>query len=253
MPFTFAHPAVVVPLKRRFSRWFNLTALVVGSMSPDFEYFLRMKANTQISHTALGIIVFDLPLVLIVSLIFHRLVKGPLLLHLPQPFSTNFGGAAHQKWIDFSLINLTIFLYSAIIGVLSHLLWDSFTHSNGFFVGLIPILSYQVYLQDVSIPMYKFLQHGSGVVGLLLMAYFLKVCPKREEFNLVNEVAAPKQKAGYWGIVAITVLLVTLIRLSTVEFLAGINLIGTTIVTIISAGMLGILLASWFTLHSTIK
>lgn len=245
MPFTFAHPVVVVPLKRRFSQWFNLTALVVGSMSPDFEYFLRLKTHTQISHTWIGIIIFNLPIVLIVSLLFHQVVKGPLLTHLPRPLSTSFGGAAHQRWITFTPRNVLIFLYSALIGILSHLLWDSFTHANGFFVSLIPSLAYQVNFLGLAVPVYKFLQHGSTIVGLLLLVCFLKACPKRTEFSLIHEIVSSTQKACYWSMVVITALALSVIRLTMWDDVLGIKMIiGTMVVTVISAGMLGILLAS---------
>jgi hypothetical protein len=42
MPFTFAHPAIVLPLKHLPKRWYSLTGLIIGSMTPDFEYFIRM-------------------------------------------------------------------------------------------------------------------------------------------------------------------------------------------------------------------
>ncbi len=39
MPFTLAHPAAVVFLK---NKKFNFTALILGSMAPDFIYFLNL-------------------------------------------------------------------------------------------------------------------------------------------------------------------------------------------------------------------
>jgi hypothetical protein len=39
MPATFAHPAAVLPFRFFGARWFNFTALVIGSMAPDAGYF----------------------------------------------------------------------------------------------------------------------------------------------------------------------------------------------------------------------
>src|SRR5581483_12465816 len=50
VPFTLAHPAAVLPLRRR---GLVFSALVVGSMAPDFEYFFGLKR--PISHTMPGI------------------------------------------------------------------------------------------------------------------------------------------------------------------------------------------------------
>lgn len=33
MPFTFAHPAIMIPLKEKWPKWFNGTALIQGSMA----------------------------------------------------------------------------------------------------------------------------------------------------------------------------------------------------------------------------
>ena len=40
MPLTFAHPAAILPFSRK-SKYINFSAIVFGSMAPDFEYFLR--------------------------------------------------------------------------------------------------------------------------------------------------------------------------------------------------------------------
>ena len=47
MPFTFSHPAIVLPFSKK---WFSLTALVTGSIIPDFEYFFKMKGHSDYGH-----------------------------------------------------------------------------------------------------------------------------------------------------------------------------------------------------------
>ncbi|WP_240482010.1 DUF4184 family protein [Flavobacterium psychrophilum] len=39
MPFTFSHPAIILPLRYLPRQWFSLTGLIIGSLTPDFEYF----------------------------------------------------------------------------------------------------------------------------------------------------------------------------------------------------------------------
>ena len=66
-------------------------------------------------------------------------------------------------------------LVSIVVGALTHLLWDAWTHSDGFFVVNLPILQthlsqfygYQVYL-------YKVLQHGSTLLGLVCLGLWVK-------------------------------------------------------------------------------
>ena len=62
MPFTPAHAAIVVPLARRFPGPMVLPALIVGSLSPDFEYFVHMRPERSISHDLVGVPLMDVPL-----------------------------------------------------------------------------------------------------------------------------------------------------------------------------------------------
>ena len=54
MPFTFAHPAAIIPINSRFKSKFCLTGLVLGSMAPDFEYFIRLKPYSAYGHNLIG-------------------------------------------------------------------------------------------------------------------------------------------------------------------------------------------------------
>ena len=69
MPFTFSHPALVLPLNYLPKRWFSLTALVVGSMMPDLEAFLRFKSEKNVTHTWDALFWFCLPLGLLIILL----------------------------------------------------------------------------------------------------------------------------------------------------------------------------------------
>lgn len=73
MPFTFSHPAIILPLTSSKRQWFSATGLVIGSMTPDFEYFIRMKVQSDFSHTLPGLLWFDLPLGLLLSFIYNAL------------------------------------------------------------------------------------------------------------------------------------------------------------------------------------
>src|SRR4051794_34511004 len=83
MPLTFAHPAVVLPFSRN-SKYVNFLAMVLGSMSPDFEYFLRGKPYGEIGHTFIGFVVFNLPIVVIVYLLYKTCIHRTLFNHLPS-------------------------------------------------------------------------------------------------------------------------------------------------------------------------
>ncbi len=136
MPFTLTHPAVAAPLARH---GLILSAVAVGSMAPDFEYYLRLSFDSRWSHTLAAIPVFTLPASLIGLWVFHAWLKVPLLRLLPPahrqrlaPFSGPF---AFGLWRRFVLLTL-----SCLAGIATHLLFDAFTHEEGFVVQQCPLL-----------------------------------------------------------------------------------------------------------------
>lgn len=165
MPFTFAHPAIVLPLRR--VRWFSFTALVFGSMAPDFEYFLRLQAYSSMSHTLAGLFLFDLPMTFLLSLLFHGIVKRAMIEHLPAPFDRGLQHCAESPWRLTTLRSFLVFCCSAVLGSVTHIFWDAFTHDGAFMVSRLQLLQEKVELAGMAIPVYKFLQHGSTMGGLL--------------------------------------------------------------------------------------
>src|SRR3954469_13296912 len=98
MPFTFAHPAIVLPLINKNRKFFSATGLVIGSIIPDFEAFIRLNVNKPYSHTWLGMFWFDLPLGLIAAFVFHDLVRDPLIRNLPGFLGDKFARFIHFQW-----------------------------------------------------------------------------------------------------------------------------------------------------------
>jgi hypothetical protein len=108
MPFTFSHPAIILPfLKSRKKNLFSATGLIVGSIIPDFEYFLTLSVERRFGHTINGIFYFDLPCALFICFIFHGLIKKPLLNNLPLSDLNILTKTCHLVKIgDFKLIFL---------------------------------------------------------------------------------------------------------------------------------------------------
>jgi hypothetical protein len=172
MPFTFAHPAIVLPLSKLSPRYLSITALVIGSIVPDFEYFLRLQIKSTLSHTLPGIFYFDLPLTLGLAYVFHLVIRKPLLAHLPLEWQNRMAPCVNFNWVNYSWKHASIIILSALLGISSHLLWDSFTHSSGYFATIIPVLRTEVYLLGYTFPVYKYLQHMSTIIGFLVIGTF---------------------------------------------------------------------------------
>jgi hypothetical protein len=146
-----------------------LSALVVGTLSPDFEYPFRLAAVSRFSHTLPGILYFCVPIGVILLWIFHRLIKGPTILLLPgsvrqrvEPHATQF-----SFWPASRLLLITI---SVAIGATTHVVCDSFTHEHGWFVERWPALQASL-IAGQKLQIFKLLQYGSSIVGLLLLSY----------------------------------------------------------------------------------
>ncbi|OCG29518.1 hypothetical protein A9G45_00975 [Gilliamella sp. HK2] len=97
MPFTFAHPAIILPLYKK-PHLFSMTALIIGSMAPDFEYFLRMEVKNTLSHSLAGIFLFDLSMTLVMTYIFHFIVRNTLIKNLPNFFYRRFANSLIFNW-----------------------------------------------------------------------------------------------------------------------------------------------------------
>lgn len=173
MPFTFAHPAIILPLKNLPSKYVSMTGLIIGSMLPDFEYFIRMLIKSIYSHTLPGILYFDLPLGIVLALIFHLIVKNNLIDNLPDYLYNRLSIYKNAHWIQYFKKNILIVCISIIIGTLSHILWDMFTHPTGYFVQIMPILDSKIHISSLQIPVYKILQHGSTCIGALVILFYI--------------------------------------------------------------------------------
>jgi hypothetical protein len=157
MPFTLAHPAAVVPL-RRFSSHVPFLGLVVGSMAPDFEYLLRLRPYGSGAHSFPGVLLFTVPLAFLVTWLADRTVLPGLRAWLGMPHAP----VAPNRPAAMAL--------AVVIGVMTHLAWDSVTHQGGMMVQAVPLLSVTPFGE---IPLFKWLQHGSSVAGLTVVGAIL--------------------------------------------------------------------------------
>lgn len=232
MPFTFSHPAAVLPLTFLPRRWFSLTGLVIGSMAPDFEYFIRMKVHSSYSHTWTGVLLFDLPLAVLLSFIFHIIVRNDLIDNLPPVFKSRLAAFLLFQWTDYFKSNVFVVLLSSIFGTITHVIWDSFTHLNGHSVEAIGGLQDTLVLVGHEVPVYKILQHTSTIVGGLSIVYALFRLP-------VVSLTKTQTRQGYWLSVTVTTLTVIAFR---VWLGQSSNFIGNIIVTAIAGGLIGLIL-----------
>ena len=174
MPYTLSHPLAVVPLRRWCPERLNFAALVVGSMSPDFGYFVNQFPAAAFAHSLPGTFLICVPTGLAV-LGFFYLVRRPLCFVLPEPHRDALTrlAMAHRR---LSIRELVVAAISVLLGAWTHTIWDSFTHSYGWPVHQIGCLHSQLgQIGSKEIFGYTLLQHLSTIIGGsgLILFYYL--------------------------------------------------------------------------------
>src|ERR1044072_7764328 len=87
MPWTFAHPAAVIPLRRLCPAPLNFAALAIGALTPDFGYYVGLFRLANEAHTLPGSVLVCIPTGLVLLVCFY-LVRRPVWNVLPQPHRT---------------------------------------------------------------------------------------------------------------------------------------------------------------------
>lgn len=171
MPFTPSHAVVALPFLRTP---LVPAAIAIGAMTPDLPLFLRGFGVTySFTHTYANIVwtmVIALGLFLLWRVVLRpvapELSPQWLARRLPADWDTPAGDALNdalgigQRWTRPLWLAASL-----LIGVISHILWDAFTHEGRLGEQLVPALA------DPWGPLQgsKWLQHGSSVVGLLIL------------------------------------------------------------------------------------
>ena len=236
MPFTFSHPALVLPFRYLPNRFYSLTGLIIGSMTPDFEYFLRMNVGSIYSHTFWGIFYFDLPVGIALCFIFHNVVRDQLVDHLPIRLRERFWDLKAFDWNNFFRSSRIIVFISIMVGAASHIFWDDFTHPLGYFVMRSISLRHKMAIVGFRIPLYNILQGISTLLGGVIVCIFIWGLPK-------TKIKFAPKKDFYWFFVIVIMALIM-----TVRFLYGLTIAkyGNVIVSIISAFFIAIILSPLF-------
>jgi len=221
MPFTFAHPAAVLPFINDRKKLFSSSGLVIGSIIPDFESFVMVDTHKVYGHTWLGILWFDLPLAIIVSFIFHGIARDPLIRNLPNFIGNKFRHIIGFSWWRFFKKHFIVVIVSMLIGITSHLLLDAFTHLN---LADPDATDSNIYVGGIRL--YLFLQYSISLLGLLLLVFYVIKMPTERSPKLkhdkmrfkISSYHKPKNnKMPYWIVFAVLASITIVISLYTIN------------------------------------
>ncbi|MBB3152014.1 hypothetical protein FHS16_002060 [Paenibacillus endophyticus] len=205
-------------------------------MSPDIEYFIAMQPFRSIGHDMLGFFLLSLPTCIAFAFAFHLILKPSLPKLLPNIAGIDrFALHENQPWQMSSIKDGAAFAISLLIGFLSHVTLDHFTHSGGWFVVRLPFLQ-SVFLGD---SVFHILQLslsalGLGMPCLYLMFRFFAYKKRNKKVEAARQTISPKINWGSVFVVAVVFLSAKL--LSAGSFFS----ISIWVVAPITSGLVGI-------------
>jgi hypothetical protein len=171
VPFTLAHPALVVPLRR----WLSVGALGCGAMAPDAGYYLpgwlltRLSwyPSAEVTHTLAAAIGFDAAVGLVLWVLWRVPVRLAVLGSLPDPWRT---AALRESAVVLPgrrvPVRLLLLYVSSAVGAGLHVVLDVLTHERP--------QTPEVLVDEtiLGLPVASFLQWFLSVVGLVLLTWW---------------------------------------------------------------------------------
>ena len=190
MPFTPSHAVVALPFVRTP---LVPAAIAIGAMTPDLPLFVRglplHYGRTHAFEWVALTVVLALALLLMWRCVLRpaarELAPVRLARRLPEEWDHDAqsslretlavsrspeeaGHASRVRW-RVSWRGLALLVLSLLLGVVSHIVWDLFTHEGRWGVTAIPALE----APWGPLVGYKWLQHGSSVLGLAIIGIFV--------------------------------------------------------------------------------
>ncbi|MFF7637660.1 DUF4184 family protein [Kitasatospora sp. NPDC008050] len=177
MPFTFSHPAAVLPLLRGLRARGPLvaSALVAGSMAPDLPFFAAsvrpgLYAAGGLTHRWWAVPTLDVALAAGLVGGWQAVLRRPLLDLLPPPWAeTAHAATARPPAASGAGGRAGWFALSAALGAASHVGWDAFTHPGRAGVRLLPVLERRV----AGVPLCTVVQYGGSALALAGLGGYL--------------------------------------------------------------------------------
>jgi hypothetical protein len=215
MPFTLAHPAAILPLHARSKSRLPLSALVIGSMSPDFAYFVPHELAAT-SHSFLGIFTFCWPAGFVAWLIFEYLLKQPTL--ALSPYELQYVSKPPPQFGALLFLSVSAAL---VAGAATHIIWDAFTHASSPLVAGYPQLRAVLFkIGGSPVRVYNFLHHASTAIGLIVVVSWVLVVWRRIRDVEPGDVANARLRAvpRTWSIGAIGIVVIAAVSGALIDY-----------------------------------
>ncbi|MES4888577.1 DUF4184 family protein [Streptomyces sp. NPDC096012] len=209
MPFTLSHAAAVLPtIRGDGSRRGRLVpvVLVAGSFAPDLTFYAASLVPGAMefgafTHSFAGVATVDVLIAWALTGLW-LLVREPSVALLPRarqgrPASLLRCGAPHAR-VRGAAVGW--WYVSAVLGALTHVVWDAFTHHDRWGTRLIPAIGRD---RPAGVPLYSWLQYGSSAVGAVVIVFFLVRALRRTPGGEPAGVPALSVRDRWWALAVI--------------------------------------------------
>ncbi|EGX60752.1 integral membrane protein [Streptomyces zinciresistens K42] len=204
MPFTLSHAAAVLPAVRTGGTGRAAlvpAALLAGSFAPDLTFY---AASVLPEAMEFGDVTHAFPGVFTVDAVFAWALVGlwlwlrePLVALLPARRQARVAallrcGAPRAR----VRVPLAARWYaSAVLGSLTHVVWDAFTHLDRWGLRIFPVLGEEV----AGFPLYWYLQYGGSAVAAAVVTVFLVRALRRAPASAVAGVPVLSARDRWWA------------------------------------------------------
>jgi hypothetical protein len=177
VPFTPAHAVVALPFVRTP---LVPAAIAIGAMTPDIPLFFRTWPPYALTHSWIGVVTIDL-VIGFALLIVWRLVLRPAVIPLtprwlaqrwPREWLADRGSGWRTLWggrrapVGQRVVAGVWLVASMLLGAVTHVVWDAFTHTDRWGTHLVPFLDQRTgpfYNADIA-------HWTSSIIGLGIIA-----------------------------------------------------------------------------------
>lgn len=167
MPFTISHAVLAIPLRRAA---LPASAVAVGAMTPDLRLFFPFAPLYERTHD-LAWLPATTAVAGLVWLVWRLLVVPAARDLSPAPLAARYPGPRPTTATRPARVALTV--AALALGVLTHVVWDAFTHAGRWGVRALPVLDEHV----AGAPLHSWFQDVSGLVGLAVIAVWFALLP----------------------------------------------------------------------------
>ncbi|MGD8167328.1 DUF4184 family protein [Herbiconiux sp. P16] len=220
MPFTVSHAIVAVPFVRTA---LPAGAVAAGAMAPDLPLFLPVGFDYESTHELPWFPVTGLVLAF-VAFALWRVVVRPVAREvsprgLAERLPAEWSGSAVDGWRSLarSERDAALLIAALAIGVVTHVLWDGFTHAGRWGGMLLPVLDDPV----AGLPLAVWLHYLSSLLGLVALIAWLVLWLIRRRPIVQRGDARGVSELFFWAAVALGTAAGAAVALATTPHRAG--------------------------------